>query len=245
MSRTARLFQLMSALRTRPGPVTADRLARDLGVSVRTIYRDIDAIRGLGAVVDGEPGFGFTLIEDAGLPPLAFEDDELEALVLGLREVAEIGDPALVRAARQALGKITARVPPRQSHRLTHAVLDARRFQRPPEPTIDVVRLRQATWDEQAIVFDYEDAQGARTRRRVWPLGVVYFQASSVLLGWCHLRDDYRTFRLDRMSGLETLPEHFRPRRVAMLRAHLDRLRETPPVDAPTEGSGCAPGAIG
>lgn len=225
MSKTARLFQLMTSLRSLPAPVTAEVLAHDLGVSMRTVYRDIDELRGLGAVIDGEAGFGFTLIEDASLPPLGFEDDELEALVLGLRDVAVIGDPALAMAARSALAKITSRVPQRQAHRLEHAVLDARRWVSPPIPTIDVARLREATWGESAIEFDYEDAKAAKTRRRVWPLGIVYLEASSVLLAWCHLRADYRSFRLDRMAGLTVLEESFRPRRVSMLREHLDQLR--------------------
>ena len=74
-----------------------------MDVSIRTIYRDIDALRGLGAVIDGEAGFGYTLIEDATLPPLGFEDDELEALVLGLRDVAIIGDP--IRGRRVLRGR--------------------------------------------------------------------------------------------------------------------------------------------
>ncbi len=233
MSKTARLFKLMTALRSGASPVTSEQLAFDLGVSVRTIYRDIDALRGLGAVIDGEAGFGFTLIEDASLPPLGFEDDELEALVLGLRDVAVIGDPSIAKAAQSALAKITARVPDRQAHRLEHAVLDAQRFRRPPAPTIDVAVLRAATWDEHAIVFYYEDANGAHTRRKVWPLGIVYLEASSVLMAWCHLRQDYRTFRLDRMDALEVTSESFRPRRVSMLRDHIQRLRRELPEGAP------------
>lgn len=229
MSKTARLFKLMTALRRGTSPVTSEQLAVDMGVSVRTIYRDIDALRGLGAVIDGEAGFGFTLIEDASLPPLAFEDDELEALVLGLRNVAVIGDPSIAKAAGSALAKITSRVPDRQAHRLEHAVLDAQRYTRPPTPTVDVAQLRSATWDEVAIVFDYEDAVAAKTRRKVWPLGIVYLEASSVLLAWCHLRQDYRSFRLDRILGLEITTESFRPRRVAMLRDHIARLRRELP----------------
>ncbi len=219
----------MTALRSLEPPVTAERLAQDLNVSVRTIYRDIDVLRGLGAVIDGAAGFGFTLIEDVSLPPLAFEDDELEALVLGLRDVAVIGDPSLARAARSALAKITARVPQRQAHRLEHAVLDARRYLSPPIPTIDVAQLRAATWAEVAVEFSYVDARSAPSRRRVWPLGIVYLEASSVLSAWCHLRNDYRTFRLDRMSELAILEESFRPRRVSMLREHIDRLRREAP----------------
>jgi predicted DNA-binding transcriptional regulator YafY len=232
MSKTARLFQLMTALRSLPAPVTAEVLSQELNVSMRTIYRDVDELRGLGAVIDGEAGFGFTLIEDASLPPLGFEDDELEALVLGLRDVAVIGDPALAKAARSALAKITSRVPQKQAHRLEHAVLDARRWVSPPKPSINVASLREATWAEHAVEFEYEDAQAVRTKRRVWPLGIVYLEASSVLLAWCLLRQDYRSFRLDRMSDLNVTSESFRPRRVSMLRDHIDRLRKEAPLVA-------------
>ena len=126
-------------------------------------------LRGLGAVIDGEAGFGFTLIEDATLPPLGFTDDELEALVLGLREVQLIGDPALSDAAAAALRKLQGRLPPRQSHRLSHAVLTATRFDRPALPGIEVAALRQATWDERAVEFAYTDAKGDGTRRRGQP----------------------------------------------------------------------------
>ncbi len=225
MSRTARLFQLMQALRSGPSPKTSVQLAEDLGVSPRTIHRDIDALRGLGAVIDGEAGFGFTLIEDATLPPLGFTDDELEALVLGLREVQVIGDPALSEAASAALRKLQGRLPPRQSHRLSHAVLAATRFARPPAPTIEVAELRQATWDERTIEFAYTDAKGDETRRRVDPLSIVYMDRSNVLLSWCHLRLDFRVFRLDRIRDMSVTDQSFRPNRVPMLRDVLARIR--------------------
>ncbi|MEM8577647.1 MAG: YafY family protein [Pseudomonadota bacterium] len=225
MSRTHRLFQLMQSLRRLSPPVTAGRLAQEMNVSLRTIYRDIDALRGLGAVIDGEAGFGFTLVEDAALPPLGFEDDELEALVLGLRDVAVIGDPALAQAAESALAKIQARVPPRQKHRLTHAVLNAQSFARPDAPRFDVGALRQATWDEYIIQFDYTDGAGAQTQRAVKPLGIVYMDRTNVLLAWCLLRQDFRTFRLDRIDALQITGDSFRPHRVALLRDHLEQIR--------------------
>jgi predicted DNA-binding transcriptional regulator YafY len=233
MTRTHRLFQLMQTLRRLPPPVTAQQLSYDMEVSLRTVYRDIDALRGLGAVIDGEAGFGFTLIEDASLPPLGFEDDELEALVLGLRDVALIGDPALAKAAESALTKIQARVPPRQGHRLKHAILDAHRFWRPVAPVIDVGILRQATWDEFCVSFDYVDGKGAETNRTVKPLGIVYFDNSNMLLSWCCLREDFRSFRLDRIMTLEVTDQSFRPNRVPLLRDCLARMRaaayDTPP----------------
>lgn len=225
MSRTARLFQLMQALRSGPSPRTSVQLAQDLGVSPRTIHRDIDALRALGAVIDGEAGFGFTLVEDATLPPLGFTNDELEALVLGLREVQLIGDPALSDAASEALRKLQGRLPQRQSHRLSHAVLTATRFDRPAVPTIDVAVLRQAAWDERAVEFAYTDAKGAGTRRRVNPLSIVYMDRASVLLSWCHLREDFRVFRLDRMQDMGVSDESFRPKRVSLLREAIARIR--------------------
>ncbi|MCZ4352496.1 YafY family protein [Roseovarius aestuarii] len=218
MTRTHRLFQLMQALRNAPPPATAAVLADALGVTTRTVYRDIDALRGLGAVIDGAAGFGYTLIEDAALPPLGFDPEELEALVLGLREVEAIGDPALARAASAALGKLRARLPAGQAHRLEHAVLTARRYGPLTAPGIDVRALRQAAWDERRVRFDYADAEDRATTREVDPLSIVYWQTSHVLLAWCHLRNDFRMFRLDRMQALEVLDISFRPRRVPMLR---------------------------
>ncbi|WP_171124534.1 MULTISPECIES: YafY family protein [unclassified Ruegeria] len=225
MSRTARLFQLMQALRSGPTPKTSVQLAQDLGVSARTVHRDIGALRGLGAVIDGEAGFGFTLIEDATLPPLGFTDDELEALVLGLREVQSIGDPGLAEAAGDALRKLQGRLPSRQSHRLSHAVLAAARFVRPAKPTIEVADLRRATWDERTIDFAYTDGKGEETRRRVDPLSIVYMDRASVLLSWCHLRQDFRVFRLDRMREMFVTDDSFRPNRVPMLRQALAQIR--------------------
>ena len=225
MSRTHRLFQLMTTLRRLPAPVTAVQLADEMQMSLRTMYRDIDTLRELGAVIDGEAGFGYTLIEDAALPPLGFEDDELEALVLGLRNVTVIGDPALAKAASTALAKLTSRLPPRQALRLEHAILDARRFTRPDPPRIDVATLRAATWAEESVAFAYTDGKGAASKRSVDPLGIVYMQDTNMLLAWCHLRRDFRAFRLDRMEDLQRTGQSFRPKRVPMLREFTDLMR--------------------
>lgn len=215
----------MQALRNLPPPATAERLAEELAVSVRTIYRDIDTLRGLGAVIDGAAGFGFTLIEDASLPPLGFQEEEIEALVLGLREVMAVGDPALAEAAQDALAKLRARLPSRQAHRLEHAVLTAKRFERPPQPGVDASLLRKAAWEERTIEFDYTDVKGAATRRSADPLSIVFMQASHCLMAWCHLRQDFRVFRLDRMRTLTVTDHSFRPRRIPMLREFAERLR--------------------
>ena len=224
MSRTARLFQLMQSLRRHAPPVTAQQLADDTGVSLRTLYRDIEALRGLGAIIDGTAGFGYALTEDAALPPMMFDDEEIEAIVLGLRDVQAIADPHLAKAAKNALAKLQARLPSAQAHRLQYAVLAADRIKRPPQPTVDVRGLRQATWDERTIKIDYVDAKGDATQRRVDPLGIVFLQDTHNLIAWCHLRQAYRNFRLDRMQNLTITDASFRPRRVAMLREAIEAL---------------------
>jgi len=163
-------------------------------------------LRGLGAVIDGEAGYGYTLIETATLPPLGFDDEEIEALVLGLREVGQTGDSSLAQAADRALGKLKGRLPPRQAHRLEHAVLSARRFHERPEPGVDPKELRNAAWSEVSISFAYLDKDGC-------------------LLAYCHLREDYRAFRLDRMRELIVSEDSFRPKRVPMLREFIERIR--------------------
>ncbi|MFW2544319.1 helix-turn-helix transcriptional regulator [Primorskyibacter sp. 2E107] len=225
MSRTHRLFQLMSALRRLPPPATARQLALETGVSERTLYRDIDALRGIGAVIDGEAGFGYTLIEDAHLPPLGFEDEELEALVLGLREVRAVSDPSLADAAETALNKLKARLPERQAHRLQHAVLRAHRFRAPPAPGVDTRVLRRACWEEMTVQFSYADAEGRATARAVKPLSIVFFENTHCLMAWCCLRADFRAFRLDRMRDLSVTETSFRPQRVSLLRDYMARLK--------------------
>ncbi len=217
----------MQALRRLTPPVTAQSLAQETGVSERTLYRDIETLRGLGAVIDGAAGFGYTLIEDASLPPLTFEDNELEALVLGLREVIEIGDPVLAGAAEAALGKLRARLPDRQAHRLRHAVLSAHRFYPPPKPTIDPHALRQAVWEERIVRFSYSDARGAQTVRSVKPLTITFFESSHCLMSWCLLREGFRAFRLDRMTDLHVTDDSFRPGRIPLLRAYMEMITQS------------------
>ena len=221
MSRTDRLFQMMQLLRRLAPPVTAQRLALDLAVSARTVYRDIETLRGLGAVIDGTAGYGYVLTEDPALPPLNFSDDEIEALFLGLREVREIADPALAEAADGALAKLRARLAAAQRSRLSHAVLTAKRFHQRPALRIDTRPLRQAAWEERAVDLHYRDGNGTETERRVWPLSIIFFDESLCLMAWCRLRQDFRAFRLDRILELTTTDESFRPRRVGLWRDYI------------------------
>jgi predicted DNA-binding transcriptional regulator YafY len=224
MARSDRLFRLLQALRSLPSPVTAARLAEETGVSPRSLYRDIDSLRAAGAVIDGERGFGYRLTEDIALPPQTFTRLEIEALVLGLGEVRHMGEPELAKAAEAVLSKIIATLPDRLQQQTVHAVSQVHRFEHRQAPDIDVGLLREACWQERAIVIDYVDAERRHSERRVLPLGIVYLENVLVLLGWCYLREDFRKFRIDRIAEITPTDESFRPRRVPMLREFIARM---------------------
>jgi predicted DNA-binding transcriptional regulator YafY len=225
MARSDRLFRLLSAFRLLPQPVTAARLAEETGVSERTLYRDIQSLRAAGALIDGEAGAGYTLTEDPALPPQMFTRLEVEALVLGLAEVAQSGDAMLAKAAAEAQAKIIATLPDRVQRQAIHAVSRSYRFEpRTPAPA-HLHLLREAAWEERAVDLAYLDTSGQTTERRIWPLGTVFLDREVQVLAFCCLRQDFRRFKVAQMTNVSATDESFRPRRVALLRAFLDQLR--------------------
>lgn len=227
MPRADRLFRLLDALRRLPSPVTAARLAQETSVSERTLYRDIESLRAAGALIDGAAGYGYTLTEDPALPPQMFDRMEIEALVLGLGWLQWQGDDALAEAADRALAKIVATLPPRKAEEARHVAHLSYAFEPQPEVPAHLAALREAAWDERATEIDYTDRNGAETRRRVWPLAVVYTDREAWLMAWCTLRRAFRRFRISRIGAVRRDAESFRPRRAALLREMMDGLRNT------------------
>ena len=239
MARPDRLFRLLQAMRVLPAPVTGARLAEETGVSLRSLYRDIDSLRAAGARIESERGYGYRLIEDYALPPQTFDRTEIEALALGLAEVAHMGDPQLAEAAASVLAKVTASLPDDREQYLFHAVS---RVYRPDRrfPAVDMSVIRAACWNEQALSIRYVDQGDAATQRDILPLAIVYADRSLAVLAWCCLRKDFRTFRPERMLSIEAGGASFRPRRAAMLRDYLARLSTSgrdAEVQAPTPRS--------
>ena len=225
MPKSDRLFRLLSAFRMLPQPVTAARLAEETGVSDRTLYRDIQALRAAGALIDGEAGAGYTLTEDPALPPQMFTRLEVEALVLGLAEVAQSGDALLAKAAAEAQAKIIATLPDRVQRQAIHAVSRSYRYERRTPAPAHLHLLREAAWEERAVDLTYRDANGHETARRIWPLGTVFLDREVQVLAFCCLRQDFRRFKVLHMSDVTLADESFRPRRVPLLRAFLEKLR--------------------
>jgi predicted DNA-binding transcriptional regulator YafY len=225
MPRSDRLFRLLHALRSLPVPVTAARLAEATEVSVRSIYRDIAALRAAGARIDGEAGYGYALEEDPALPPQSFTRMEIEALLLGLGEVRQSGDDDLAQAAESVAAKVIARLPERQAREAAHAVLRVFRHRPRAVRQAALSVLREGAWEERAVDIAYRDEAGQVTRRRVWPLAVAYLDEVLLMVAWCCLRQDFRRFRLDRIEAAEPTEESFRPRRVSLLRDYVATLR--------------------
>lgn len=237
MRRADRLLELLQALRRLTPPVTAAVLARNLEVSVRTIYRDIEALRNLGVGIDGEAGFGYLLTEDHALPPLMFTSPEVEALALGLRKVMAIGDEELADAAENALTKLVPVLPKPVRTELESGILLAHSYTRerrlaelagggaPPKP-VDPALIRKAAREERKLEIGYRDEQGRMTERVVWPLAIAYLDTADLVIAWCELRSDFRTFRLDRFRSATMAEASFRPNRVPKLRLFFDRMAE-------------------
>jgi predicted DNA-binding transcriptional regulator YafY len=218
MSRASRLLALMQCLRRHRLSVPATRLAEELGVSARTVYRDIAALRAEGAPIEGEAGVGYVLRPGFFLPPLMFGDEEIEALVLGLRWASEHGDAALADAGREALAKIIAVMPPDLSMAAESIGLVAGPARPAPASAVDLAALRQAIRFERKLHLTYSDEAGRASERTVWPFALAFFQEVRVLVAWCELRRDFRHFRTDRIGEAVLEERRYPRRRGALLR---------------------------
>ncbi|ALJ36116.1 YafY family transcriptional regulator [Azospirillum brasilense] len=218
MSRAERLIDLIQCLRRHRRPVSGHALADELGVSLRTIYRDIATLQAQGARIDGEPGVGYLLQPGFLLPPLMFAEEEIEALALGIRWVADRADGALGAAAQNALAKIAAVLPPDLRDRMDASAL----LVGPGEPIVgdgvDLAVVRRAIRGERKLSIAYRDRDGAASERIVWPFALGFFDRLRVMVAWCELRGAIRHFRADRIVFVTALESRYPRRRQALLK---------------------------
>lgn len=203
-----RLFQIVLML-GRGRVVTAKMLAERLEVSERTIYRDIQDLVASGVPIEGEAGVGYILRRGYQVPPLMFNEEELQALVFGADVARTWGDAEMARAADSILAKVDAVLPER-----LRPALDTHRLVVPDtamsEATTAMLgEVRDGINRRVRLFLDYRDVSGQSTERIVWPLTLLYWGQSWTLGAWCELRQAFRSFRIDRIRTLNVLSSCF------------------------------------
>ena len=217
MSRSERLLSLLQVLRRHRQPVSGQALARETGVSIRTLYRDIASLQSQGALIEGAPGLGYMMKPGFTLPPLMFGSEEIDAIVLGMRMVLAHGDSTLAQSASATLAKIAAVLPGELRRELEASALFIGACEKPVAPAIDANLLRVAIRAERKLRIRYLDQAGLPTERVVWPFALVYFDLTRMVMCWCELRDGFRNFRTDRIVELEMLDQRYPKNRQALM----------------------------
>ncbi|PHQ71611.1 MAG: DNA-binding transcriptional regulator [Sneathiella sp.] len=226
MRRADRLFQIVQILQRQKTTITAGHMAAELEVSERTIYRDIQDLMSNNVPIEGERGVGYILREGYDLPPLMFTEEEIDAIMLGVRLVEVKSDPELSRAAKDVLAKIENVLPPDRRSLLQSVRYIVPQFAAPPSIAINMRKLRAAIRNLQKIEMQYQDVSGTMTTRVIWPLLTVLFDPVQLLVGWCELRQGFRNFRIDRISSFLTLDQHFHHAKKQELKAYLENQKQ-------------------
>lgn len=217
---------MLGVLRARRRPVTAVELAQELGVSERSVYRDVETLRLLGAPLEGQAGVGFVLREGFFLPNFAFTPEEMEALILGLGWVQQRADPALAQSSESALAKISSSRADRPlTADDTPALVAAASVSERSDPA-RVAPLREAIRQLRKVSIRYEDTAGSLTERVIWPITIVYFDDVRVLAAWCESRSAFRHFRVDRVRAATVLDERYPERRPSLMRRWREQDRD-------------------
>lgn len=221
MRRADRLFEIVQLLQSRRF-MTAERLATALEVSTRTIYRDIRDLMASGVPIDGEAGVGYTLHRKFDMPPLMFDSEEIQALLLGARIVQSWADPELADAAKRALIKVEAVLPEQLRPKISEATLFAPKIPDRNPAAANLGVLRGAIDQSAKVRFGYTRLDGEGSARTVRPLGLFFWGTVWSLAAWCEMRQDFRNFRVDRMAKLAVLEETFAPEPGRRLEDYLD-----------------------
>jgi predicted DNA-binding transcriptional regulator YafY len=211
MRRADRLFLIIHALRGRRTALQARALAQTLGVSLRTVYRDVADLQLSGVPIEGEAGVGYVLRKGSDIPPLMFTANELEALVVGSRFVRAFAGTQLAESAQSALLKIEAVLPPELRERATRTRIFAPvwRDQHREDFAALIDLLHAAILGNRVLRLEYRDESGNASTREVEPLCLSFWGGKWTLGAWCRLRQDFRNFRPDRIAACVPSDEVF------------------------------------
>lgn len=214
IKKSERLLLLLQALRSRRMPVAGKVLAEEMGVTLRTLYRDIDALRALGATVNGEAGIGYQLDSDFFMPPMKLSAEEVEALVLGLRMVIYGPDRDMAKSAEDVRSKISASMSAEMADIMDGVGLFSVPTFKEVEGSDHLATIRAAIRSETEVRLGYIDRNGQVTDRTVWPLALGYIGNRQMMEAWCTLRGDFRSFWIDRFQHANGTQKRYpRPRR--------------------------------
>lgn len=208
MRRADRLFRIVQHLRGRR-LTTAAFLADRLGVSLRTVYRDVRDLSLSGVPIEGEAGVGYRLQSGFDVPPLMFTLNEIEALAVGARMVEAWGGPVLAESARSAIEKIVAALPAERRLAVEQTRLYAPGFHVDGKAMARLESVREAIGARRVLRLDYRDSGGKASARDVWPLALYFWGGSWTVGAWCETRADFRNFRIDRIAGLALLERRY------------------------------------
>jgi predicted DNA-binding transcriptional regulator YafY len=208
MRRADRLFRIVQYLRGRR-LTTAACLADRVGVSLRTVYRDVRDLSLSGVPVEGEAGVGYRLKAGFDVPPLMFTLNEIEALAVGARMVEAWGGPVLAESARTAIEKIVAALPAERRFAVERTRLYAPGFHLDKKAIEHLEPVRAAIAERRVLRLDYRDANGKSSLREVRPLALYFWGGAWTLGAWCEGRADWRNFRIDRIAAIETLQRRY------------------------------------
>lgn len=201
MGRSSRLFEIIQILRRATTPVPAHAIAGALEASKRTIYRDIVTLQAMRVPIEGEAGVGYVMRAGFDLPPLMFTADEVEAIVVGLSLLGRTGDADLLAAASRVSRKIADVLPDAADSRIDGSPLHVSHWNEIPPAVVEYRVMRQAIREERKLHLHYQDAEARHTERTVRPIALVYYVDNVMLAAWCELREDFRHFRVDRMTA--------------------------------------------
>lgn len=225
MRRGDRLFEIIEILRRTKAPISAQSIGTELGVTKRTVYRDVAALMAQGVPINGEAGVGYILEPGFHMPPLMLTPDEIEAVTLGIMWVKTRGEPELALAADKLITKLETVAPDKYRTSFLEPTVSVSPVDL-PEEVLGAASIRMAIRRRRKIALEYSDNAGKKTKRVIWPILLGYRDTSRIIAAWCELREGFRYFRTERIAAAEVLDVPI-PRRMDLLRAEWRNAMET------------------
>ena len=226
MRKADRLNEIVHYLRRMHHAVTAEVLAAQFEVSVRTLYRDIQDLQDSGVPILGEAGVGYVIDKTYHLPPIMFDADEIEAIALGIGMVCNWTDEHFAKKAQSAYQKIQATLSATTLRELAQITTFSAPSHYKIPWDVDFTEIRECIRRKQLVRFDYLDLSEVSSQRTIRPLALTSFSPVWLLTGWCELRQAFRNFRIDRISSFTPLDTRFRDEKDKSLAAYLKTVEQ-------------------